>query len=71
MLPIQDVINIKITEVFMGFLFYTVVFLSTGRSHFRAPQPNMASWYNTENTGLHHFRALTSLELCDAVSVPR
>lgn len=37
MLPIQDVINIKITEVFMGFLFYTVVFLSTGRSHFKAP----------------------------------
>lgn len=61
MLPIQDIINIKITEVFMGFVFDTVVFLRTERSHFKAPQPNMASQYSTQNTGLHPFRVLTGL----------
>lgn len=61
MLPIQDRININIAEAFMGFAFDTVVFLGTERSHFKAPQPNMASQYSTKNTGLHPFRVLTGL----------
>lgn len=50
----------------MGFVFYTVVFLSTEQPHFKAPQPNMAHYYRTESTTLHPLplTSLVSDELC-------